>query len=344
MRLRVGVAGLGRMGSLHARNLAGRIPGARLTRVVDADPGRAAAVGAALAVPTSTDFADLLAPDVDAVVVATPTPLHAEQAEAAAQAGKHVFCEKPVSLDLARTYAVTDAVRAAGVHLQVGFHRRFDPDYRAAHERVVRGALGRLYRFGCTHREARPPSFDYLAGSGGLFLDATLHDFDLARWFGGEVEEVTVLAGALSDPAFAAIGDVDNALVTLRFASGALGVIDNSRTAGYGYEVSSELMGESATLRVGHRPRLAVEILGAEALVGDKHFQDFVERFEAAYQLELDAFVAAVRLDQEPEVGGEDAAAACALALAAGRSLREGRSVAVRGERGEAGMRYRELV
>jgi len=254
--VRVGLVGLGRMGRFHAANLAGRVPGARLVRIVDAAEDVARETSGRLGgVKWSTRYDDLLEDlEVEAVVVASPTPLHAEMAEAAAAAGKHVFCEKPVSLELEPNYRVIEAVRAAGVKMQVGFHRRFDPDYRAAREKISAGHIGEVYLFRTSLRDMRSPGFDYLKGSGGFFADVTVHDFDAARWLVGEISEVTAVGAALSDPGFEEAGDIDNAVVTLRFASGALGVIDNSRVAGYGYECSSEIMGHRGTLRVGdHR-------------------------------------------------------------------------------------------
>ena len=332
-RVRVGLVGLGRMGRFHAANLAGRIPGARLVRVVDVDEKIARENAEGLGgVEWSTDYGDLLDDgEIEAVVVASPTPLHAEMTEAAAGAGKHVFCEKPLSLDLERTYEVVEAVRAAGVKMQVGFHRRFDPDYRAAWERISAGEIGDVYLFRTSLRDMRPPGFDYIKDSGGFFADVTLHDFDAARWMIGEIEEVTAFGAALSDPGFEEVGDIDNAVVTLRFASGALGVIDNSRVAGYGYECSSEIMGSEGTLRIDNHRRVAVQTLTPDRACQD-YVSDFVERFADAYRAEMEHFVRVVHGEEEPGVGGADAAAAFALSRAADRSYREGRSVRLRSE------------
>jgi inositol 2-dehydrogenase len=327
-RVRVGLVGLGRMGRFHAANLAGRIPLARLVRIVDANENVVRENSEQLGgVEWSTSYADLLDdPEIEAVVVVSPTPLHAEMAEAAAGAGKHVFCEKPISLDRERTYEVIEAVRSAGVKMQVGFHRRFDPDYRAAWENISAGDIGDVYLFRTSLRDMRSPGFDYIKGSGGFFADVTLHDFDAARWLVGEVEEVTAFGAALSDPGFEEVGDIDNAIVTLRFASGALGVIDNSRVAGYGYECSSEIMGSRGTLRVDNHRRVAVQTLTPDRMCQD-YVTDFVERFADAYREEMEHFVRVVRSDREPEVGGADDAAAFTLAKAAERSYRERKTV-----------------
>jgi myo-inositol 2-dehydrogenase / D-chiro-inositol 1-dehydrogenase len=342
-RVRVGLVGLGRMGRFHAANLAGRIPLVRLARIVDADENVARETSERLGgVEWSTDYADLLDDsEIEAVVVASPTPLHAEMTEAAAEAGKHVFCEKPISLDPKRTYEVIEAVRSASVKMQVGFHRRFDPDYRAAKEKISAGEIGDVYLFRTSLRDMRSPSPEFLKGSGGFFADVTLHDFDTARWMIGEVEEVTAFGAALSDPAFEEVGDIDNAVVTLRFASGTLGVIDNSRVAGYGYECSSEIMGSKGTLRIDNHRRVAVQTLTPDRMCQD-YVSDFVERFADAYREEMVYFVRAVREDLEPEVGGADDAAAFALSKAAERSYREGRTVRLTSEKRDGAAFYEE--
>lgn len=341
--VRVGLVGLGRMGRFHAANLAGRIPGTRLVRVADAAESVARENAARLGgVEWSTRYEDLLEdPGVEAVIIASPTHLHAEMVEAVAAAGKHVFCEKPISHDLERTYDVIEAVRAAGVKLQVGFHRRFDPDYRAAKEKISVGHIGEVYLFRTSLRDMRSPGFDYIKGSGGFFADVTVHDFDAARWLVGEITEVTAAGAALSDPGFEEVGDIDNAVITLRFASGALGVIDNSRVAGYGYECSSEILGHRGTLRIDNHQRVAVETLTPGRSCRD-YVSDFVERFADAYREEMEHFVCAVRGEAEPRPTGTDAAAATVLARAAERSHREGRTVRLKRETRDGGIFYEE--
>ena len=340
-RVRVGLVGLGRMGRFHAANLAGRIPLAELVRIIDANENVARDNSERLGgIEWSTGYADLLDDrEIEAVVVASPTPLHAEMVEAAAAAGKHVFCEKPISLDRRRTYQVIEAVREAGVKLQVGFHRRFDPDYRAAREQISAGEIGDVYLFRTSLRDMRSPGPEFLKGSGGFFADVTLHDFDTARWLVGEIEEVTAFGAALSDPGFEEVGDIDNAVVTLRFTSGALGVIDNSRVAGYGYECSSEIMGSKGTLRIDNHRRVAVQTLTPDRMCQD-YVSDFVERFADAYREEMEYFVRAVREDREPEVSGADDAAAFTLSKAAERSYQEGRTVRLTYEKRDGAVFY----
>lgn len=326
-RLRVGLAGLGRMGRIHAANLARRCPSVDLVAVTDFDPVAGAAVGAEFGVPVAPDFDTLLA-EVDAVVVATPTGTHADLVTRAAAAGRAVFCEKPLSLDRDATVATLAAVERAGVALQVGFHRRFDPDWVAATGRIRAGELGEVYLFRTSLRDMRAPDPAFLASSGGFFVDVTIHDLDTARWMVGEVVEVTATGAALSDPRFAALGDIDTALVTLRFASGALGVIDNCRSAGYGYECSTEVVGSAATVRIENPPpRHYRWLTPGSAAQGIP--RDFQERYPEAYAAELEGFARAVLTGTPPAVGGADALAAYDLAVAADRSWRTGLPVRV---------------
>jgi inositol 2-dehydrogenase len=328
-RVRLGLAGLGRIGRLHAENLAGRMPSVELIRVVDVDEQEARATGERLGVEWSASFDDLVGDDdIEGIVIAAPTPLHAPMVERAARAGKHVFCEKPLSLDLASTVSALEAADAAGIAFQVGFQRRFDPDWSAAAARIEAGELGDIYLFRTSLRDMRPPPMDYIADSGGFFVDVAIHDLDLARWLVGEIEEVNAFGAALSDPRFAELDDVDNAVVVLRFANGALGVIDESRVAGYGYESSTEVVGSRATVRIGdHRRVDNVWLTPGSASVD--WVADFTERYREAYLLELEEFAAAIREGRAPLVTGQDGLAAFVLAQACDRAFRERRAVRV---------------
>jgi predicted dehydrogenase len=324
-RVGIGLAGTGRMGRVHLSNLVRRCAAAELACVYDADGERAAAVAAELEVPAAKTFAELVERSA-AVAIATPTGSHAELTVTAAQAGRPVFCEKPLSLDRATTVATIEAVEAAGVPLQVGFHRRFDPDWAAAAARIAAGELGEVTFFRTSLRDMTPPDPNFLAGSGGFFVDVTVHDLDVARWLVGEVVEVTA-HGAASDPAFAALGDIDTAVCVLRFANGALGVIDNSRSARYGYECSTEVVGTLATVRV-EAPRPVEWRTPGQA--GYPLARDFEERYPEAYTAELDAFARCVLDGTPPRVTGRDALAAFDLAVAATESWRTGTTVTVK--------------
>ncbi|WP_232660802.1 Gfo/Idh/MocA family protein [Pseudonocardia sp. TRM90224] len=329
-RLPVALAGLGRMGRIHAANLA-RGSAVRLAAVHDADPEVARSVGEELDVPWVATFDDLI-DAAPAVAISTPTGTHAELIVAAAEAGKHVFCEKPISLDRATAVAAVEAAEKAGVVLQVGFHRRFDPDWVVAAERIHAGELGEVTLFRTTLRDMNPPNPAFLAHSGGFFADVTVHDLDVARWLVGEVVEVTA-HGAASDPAFAEIGDIDTAVVVLRFANGALGVIDNSRSARYGYECSTEVMGTLATARVdgAHRHNYEWRTPG---WASRDLLSNFGERHRLAYIAELEAFAHSVGSGEPAKVDGRAALAAFDLAAAAERSYRTGLPVTVDGRNG----------
>jgi inositol 2-dehydrogenase len=339
-KVRVGLIGLGRMGRIHAGNLAARCRTAELAVVADADPAMAAAVGAEFDVPWTAAVDEVLGDEtVEAVAVATPTATHGDLAIRAAQAGKHVFCEKPVALDRSVTVRTVDAVMATGVKFQVGFHRRHDPDWVAATRRIHAGEMGRPYLFRTSLRDMKPPPVEFLAGSGGFFVDVTIHDLDTARWMIGEVVEVSSYGTAIADPAIGEIGDIDTALVVLRFESGALGVIDNSRAAGYGYECSTEVMGELATTRIDRPQHRHYQWLTPDGATYGIN-RDFEQRYPLAYAEEMEAFARCVRDDTAPTVTGLDALAAFDLATAADLSWRTGRAVPVVPERRDGGVVY----
>jgi inositol 2-dehydrogenase len=332
-RVRIGLAGLGRMGRIHAANVSARCPSAQLACVFDADADVARQVGEQFDVPWAESFADILADDtVDAVAIATPTQAHAELSVRASQSGKHVFCEKPISLDRRATVEAIETARAAGVTFQVGFHRRFDPDWAAAVDRIRAGELGDVYLFRTSLRDMTPPKAEFLARSGGFFVDVTIHDLDTARWMVGEIVEVSAYGTALSDPQFAEIDDIDTAVVVLRFENGALGVIDNSRAAGYGYECSTEVMGRKATVRIDH-PQYRHYEWRTPGWASHGLARDFEQRYPWAYAEELESFARCVRDGLPPKVTAYDALAAFDLAQAADRSWRSARAVTVEPQR-----------
>ena len=314
---------------MHAENLVRHIQGAELLWVADVVEGAAAKLSRELGIPKATaDYREVLSgPEVDAVLICTSTDTHAEIIRAAAAAGKHIFCEKPLALDLAEIDSVLAAVKEAGVILQVGFHRRFDPNFRRLKELIVEGAIGRPWLLKITSYDPAPPPIAYIRVSGGIFLDMTIHDFDMARFLLGEVEEVFAAGSVLVDPEIGAAGDVDTAVVTLRFESGALGVITNCRKASYGHDQRIEVLGEKGGL-------FAETPLPHTAVLADQggyrsaplHYF-FVERYREAYIAEMEAFVAAVREGKEPPVTGLDGKIPVVMGYAAKRSLTERRPV-----------------
>ncbi len=337
-RAGLAVAGLGRMGVVHAQNLASRCPSARLLAVFDPRPDVAKQVSAQLGATALATYDELLSdPSLDGVVIASSTNAHAELALSAAQAGKHVFCEKPVSLERNVTVEVVEALEGAGVKLQVGFHRRFDPAFSAAAERVEAGELGDVYLFRAAQRDMAPPRPEFLAGSGGIFIDMGIHDFDAARCLVGEVDSVSAQGAALSDPGFAEIGDFDTAIVVLTFASGALGVVDISRVAGYGYDSSTELVGSQATVRIDEPFSHGYE-WRTPGTVSRPLVTTFDRRYAAAFAAELEHFARSIVDDTRPLVTGHDALAAFDLASAAEQSCRLGRAVSMKvGDRARFG-------
>jgi myo-inositol 2-dehydrogenase/D-chiro-inositol 1-dehydrogenase len=323
----VGVIGVGRIGRMHADLLARQIPGATLTAVHDADPAAAQGVGARAFAAVDDLLADA---DVDAVAICSSTETHADLIVAAARAGKAIFCEKPISLDLAEVDRALKAVEAAGVPFQIGFNRRFDPAHQAVHEAVMRGDVGDPQLVRISSRDPAPPPIEYLRGSGGIFLDMTIHDFDMARYVtGSEVVEVFARGAVRIDPAFAEAGDVDTALVTLVHESGCLTAIDNSRQAVYGYDQRVEVFG-SLGVATSENPlahTAVVRTANGASTAALPYF--FLERYIPSYVREWQAFVDAVRAGGPTPVSGADARAPLVIGLAAWRSLTEGRPVTV---------------
>ncbi len=329
----VGLIGAGKIGRVHARNLAERLSGARLVAVADPDAGAAATVADRLGVRAIYAAPEeLLANDaVEAVVIASPAPTHGDLIHAAAAGGRHVFCEKPIALDLAVIDEALAAVARAGITLQVGFQRRFDRSFRQARDLVAAGHIGRPRLVRITSRDPQPGPIQYLRESGGLFLDMTIHDFDVARFLiAEEVEEVTALGAVLVDPAIGAeANDVDTAIVMLRYASGALGVVDNCRQAAYGYDQRAEVLGSEGAVMVGNEELDRTTLVTVDGARNATPKRWFTDRYADAYAAEMQAFVDAVRSGRPPEVGGEDGRAPVAIALAAQRSALEGRPVLV---------------
>ena len=322
----MGVIGVGRIGRMHAGLLAREVPGASLVAVHDANREAAEAVGV-----RTCELDELLADrGVDAVAICSSTETHADLIVAAAQAGKAIFCEKPISLDLAEVDRALAAVDAAGVPFQIGFNRRFDPAHQAVHEAVMRGDIGEPQLVRISSRDPEPPPLDYVRGSGGIFLDMTIHDFDMARYVtGSEVVEVFARGAVRVDPAFAEAGDVDTAVVTLVHSSGCLTAIDNSRQAVYGYDQRVEVFG-SRGMASSENPlahTTVVRTANGTSMAALPYF--LLERYIPSYLREWAAFVGAVRSGTPPPVSGPDARAPLVIGLAAWQSLTEGRPVAL---------------
>ena len=328
--LRVGVIGVGRIGRMHAELLARKVPGAIVGAVYDAYEPLARDIATELGVPVASSLDEILGADVDAVAICSSADSHAELMIATAEAGKAVFCEKPVSLALPELDRALEAVRAAGVPFQIGFNRRFDPAHASVREAVLSGAVGELHLVRISSRDPAPPSLDYVKSSGGLFLDMMIHDFDMARFVtGSEVVEVFARGSIRVEPSFAEAHDVDTALVTLVHTDGCLTAIDNSRRAAYGYDQRVEVFGSAGMAVSENPPAHAGVVITAEGEHRPPHPYFFLERYLPSYVREWQGFVEAVKTGTVPPVSTDDARAPLVVGLAALRSLREGRPVRV---------------
>ena len=329
--VRVGLLGAGRIGRLHAELLSGRVDGAALAAVCDADPAAAAEVAGRLRVPwveSATELYDL--PDVDAIAICTSTDTHADAIVAAARTGKPIFCEKPVALDLGEIDRALAAVDETGALFQVGFNRRFDPAHASVREAVSSGAIGDVHLVRISSRDPAPPPLEYARTSGGLFLDMTIHDFDMARFVtGSDVVEVYARGGVRITPELTELGDIDTAVVTLLHESGALTVIDNSRRAVYGFDQRVEAFGSRGMAASENPPAHTGVLRTADGTRAASLPYFFVERYLPSYVAQWRAFVDAARSGGSSPVTGADGRAPLEIGLAAGRSLCERRPVRV---------------
>jgi len=328
----LGLVGAGRIGRLHAEHLCRRMTGVRLAVIADASEKAASTCAAELEIPEfTTDFLQVTEQaDVDAIIVCSPTSTHLEVIQAAAAGGKHVFCEKPIDSSLARIDQALTAVKEAGVLLQVGFNRRFDANFQRVRRAVMAGEIGQPHQLHIISRDPAPPPLDYVRQSGGLFNDMTIHDFDMARFLvGDEVVKVYATGGALVDPRIAEVGDLDTATVLLEFAQGAVGVIENSRRAVYGYDQRVEVFGSGGSIRVDNNYPNTATLSDANAVQRDLPLNFFMERYLASYLLELQEFVEAAREGKPSPLSGEEGRIPVVMALAARRSWESKQPVAL---------------
>jgi len=327
--VRVGVIGAGRIGKLHAQNLAYRVPGAKLVAIADVFVEAAQGVAAELGLAAYQDYRSILDDKgIDAVFICSSTDTHAQIIEEAAEAGKQIFCEKPIALDLAKIDHALATVERAGVKLQIGFNRRFDPNFKRVRDAVAAGEVGTPHVLRITSRDPGPPPLAYVKVSGGIFLDMTIHDFDMARYLmGSEVESVYAAGAVLVDPEIGKAGDIDTTLITLQFANGALGAIDNSRKAVYGYDQRVEVFGsEGMVACTNDLPNNAV-VSNATGVHGALPLFFFVERYTESYIAESKAFVDCIVNDAMPPVVGMDGRIPVVMGYAAKKSFEEKRPV-----------------
>ena len=322
-KLNIGVIGAGRIGKLHASNLVNRIPRANLVAISDVNLKGAQELAQSLGVKDAyQDHHEILSrKDIDAVLICAPTDMHSPISIEAARAGKHILCEKPIDHDLGKIQQVLDEVEKAGVKYQVGFNRRFDRNFKKVRERVQKGDVGAVHIVKVTSRDPAPPPAEYVKSSGGIFMDMTIHDFDMVRYLtGSEVEEVSVFATVLVDSAIGEAGDVDTCIINLRFKNGALGVIDNSRQAVYGYDQRVEVFGSKGCVTADNETADNTVLYTADAVTCEKPLWFFLERYNEAFVEEVKGFVDACLDGKDTLVGAFDGLQPVKIAQAAKKS------------------------
>lgn len=328
-KLNVGIIGAGRIGQVHAKSITYHIPQAKIVAISDIYYEGAEKVAESLGIPNAyEDYHEILNnPEIDAVLICSSTDTHADIAVEAAEAGKHIFCEKPVDLTVAKIKKVIAAVEKAGVKLQIGFNRRYDHNFVEIKRLANDGKLGKLQTINITSRDPEPPSIDYVKVSGGIFLDMTVHDFDMARFIGGEVEEVYANAAVTVDEAIGEAGDVDTALIALKFKNGAIGVIDNCRKACYGYDQRLEVFGTGGQASAANDTPTNVSYINENGNMTDKPLYFFLERYMQSFTDEMTEFINAVQNDELTKTTVNDGLEALRLGLAAKLSVKEHRPV-----------------
>lgn len=331
-QLNIGIIGAGRIGKVHLKSITYNVPNAKVLGITDVFKDGLQALADEYGVEKVYDsYKDMLRdPEIDAVLVCSSTDTHADISIEAAKAGKHVFCEKPVDLTPEKVQAVIDTVKEAGVKLQVGFNRRFDHNFAHIRELINEGKIGKLELVKITSRDPEPPSAEYAAVSGGIFLDMTIHDFDMAAFLtNSDVQEVYVNSAVLVDPEIGKQGDVDTAIITLKMSNGALAVIDNSRRAAYGYDQRAELFGSKGMVATSNDTLSSAVVSDANGVTGEKPLFFFLERYMESFSEEMRQFVSACENDTEVPVGIHAGMQSVRVALAAKKSVAEHRPVLV---------------
>jgi len=330
-KINVAVAGLGRIGKIHLKNLCRNFPEIMVVAVMDVfDESKA--IADEFNVPVFVkDFDELLAvPGVDAVVICSPTDTHADYVVKAAKAGKQIFCEKPLDLSLERVKEVLAIVEECGVKLMLGFNRRFDPEFKKIRQLVVKDAIGDPQIIKITSRDPGPPPVSYIKVSGGMFLDMTIHDFDMARYISGkQVKEVFAKGAVMIDPEIGKAGDIDTAIITLTFEDNTMAVIDNCRKAVYGYDQRLEVFGSKGMAQADNNFPNNHKLYTGSGVSGDLPLHFFLERYDASYNQEIREFIDALVTGGEMPVDGTDGLLSIAIGLAAKKSVAENRPVKI---------------
>lgn len=329
-KLTVGVIGAGRIGKIHAENLATRIANADLVAIADSNFAYAKELGERLGVrKVYSDYHEILSDkSIAAVAICSSTDTHAQLLIEAANSGKHIFCEKPIDHDLEKIDEAIQAVKKAGVKCQIGFNRRFDPNFKKVKDMITEGKVGELHLLRITSRDPAPPPAEYVKVSGGMFLDMTIHDFDMARYLSGsEVKEVFAAGAVLVDPEIGKAGDIDTAVITLIFENGAIGTIDNSRKAVYGYDQRVEVFGSGGMVAVSNNYPDSHVYSNGEGVSSSKPLYFFLERYSESFIAEMRDFVDSVIAGKNTPVNVEDGRKPILIAMAAKRSMEENRPI-----------------
>jgi myo-inositol 2-dehydrogenase/D-chiro-inositol 1-dehydrogenase len=330
-KIKIALAGLGRIGKIHLRNLCINFPEVEVLAVMD-PMEEAKEIAEEYNIPLFLkDFGSLLTLDgLDAVVICSPTDTHAEYVAKAARAGKHIFCEKPLDLSLEKVKEVLSVVEDSGVKLMLGFNRRFDPEFKRIRDLVIEGKIGDPQILKISSRDPGPPPISYIKVSGGMFLDMTIHDFDMARYISGkEVREVFAAGAVKVDKAIGEAGDIDTAVITLVFEDGTMALIDNSRKAAYGYDQRLEVFGSKGMAIADNTFPSNHRLYTESGIAGDLPFHFFLERYQESYHREIRDFLDALSGDGKMPVDGMDGLMSIKIGLAARRSLEENRPVPI---------------
>lgn len=331
--VKVGIIGAGRIGRVHVESICTQVPDAKVKTLADPFMSQETAEWAKdMGVAQVTkDYKEIIEdPEIDAVLICSSTDTHSSISVEAIKAGKHVFCEKPIDHDVAKIKEVIQALEGSNVKYQVGFNRRFDHNFEAVQRAVAEGKIGETHLIKVTSRDPEPPCAEYVKVSGGMFLDMTIHDFDMVRFLAGcNAEEVYVEAAVLVDPAIGEAGDVDTAVITLKMENGAIAVIDNSRQAVYGYDQRAEVFGSKGMVAVTNDSSSSAVISNADGVTGEKPLFFFLERYMAAYAKEVKCFIQAIESDTDTPLGVMDGLEPVLMGLAAKKSLEEHRPVKI---------------
>ena len=331
--INVGIIGAGRIGKVHVQSICTQVPDAKVKMLADpflTDDTAAWAKDMGV-IQVTKDYKEVLAdPEIDAVLICSSTDTHSPISVEAIKAGKHVFSEKPIDHDIDKIQEVIDALKDSKVKYQVGFNRRFDHNFEAVQSAVAAGKIGDIHVIKVTSRDPEPPSAEYVKVSGGMFLDMTIHDFDMVRFLAGcNATEVYTEAAVLVDPAIGEAGDVDTAVITLKMENGAIAVIDNSRKAVYGYDQRAEVFGSKGMVATGNDTASAAVISNENGVTGEVPLHFFLERYMAAYAKEVKCFIDAIVNDTDTPLGVMDGLEPVLMGLAAKKSMEEHRPVKI---------------